>query len=121
MKTMPNPPQSTKNNTLVVRCRRADLGTDYARFVVGHYNGTEFDPFPCRRRPANALQISFGYQNLLSIPNHFVVELYPFAAYEEACQVHDGYGWNLDEVRAWIEDLEIQGQFNDHEPAGAVE
>ncbi len=89
---------------IIVRCKRADIGTDHVVFNykqdrVEVYYGNTVDGY---------LIISLGHSEILY-----------FDAYEEAALLHDGVGWNLDELHAWIADLEIQGQFGEAKTAAS--
>lgn len=100
------------SKTLLVKCKRGDLGTDYAYFVVGHWDGLHFDPVPCQRKPINAVKIVYSVVHQHALINK-TSEVLPFKEYEEAALLHDGCGWNLNEISAWVSGLEIPGDLND--------
>lgn len=94
---------NTSCHELIVRCKRADIGTDHVKFL---YKEDRVEIYPGNTVEGKYFIISFGHSETLY-----------FDACEEAALMHDGVGWNLDELQAWIADLEIQGQFGENETA----
>lgn len=85
--------QPLKAPSLIVKCPRPDLHTDYARITLKP-GKLEFLFLRASQVKGCSCQLSYGHSECLH-----------FAAYPEAQKVFDGIGWNLDELRAWTDKL----------------
>jgi len=81
-----------KTPSLIVKCPRPDLHTDYARITLKPGKLEILYMKASQVKSCNCL--SYGHSECLH-----------FAAYPEAQKVFDGIGWNLDELRAWTDKL----------------
>lgn len=80
---------------IIVQCRRLDQGTTHVRFEllpdgVSIWHGT-----------INAMRY---FQ-----PDPVFGEFLPVSEYEEIALLHDGAAWNVEELAAWVRELEIIG------------
>lgn len=87
---------SMNGKSILVQCRRKDLGTNYAYFSVG----------------GSALKIVYlNVKHGQVLPHHS--ESVSYAKYPEARLIHDGAAWNVDELKCWLRFAETEDVVND--------
>lgn len=77
-------------DSIVLQCKRPDLGTDYVRVTV-HQTGVSFS-FISFYKGARFVSVYREY-----VYRHGNPEVY---------KLHDDHGWNLDELACWIRQIE---------------
>lgn len=82
---------SMNGKSILVQCRRKDLGTNYAYFSVG---------------PSALKIIYLNVQHGQVFPRH--TENVPYSKYPEARLIHDGSAWNVDELKCWLRFAETE-------------
>lgn len=80
-------------DTIIIQCLRPDLGTEYVQLTI--------DPLGLDIAFGNLIYL--GYFSSTAAEKEFV----SIVENPELEALHDGRGWNLDELAAWVRQFEV--------------